>query len=45
MSQDTSGAISGPHADLFLGAGAGAEAEARAGRTRERGTLYLLLPR
>jgi membrane-bound lytic murein transglycosylase A len=43
VSQDTGGAIIGAHADLFLGPGA--EAEARAGRTRERGTLYLLLPR
>src|SRR5437667_323203 len=43
VSQDTGAAIVGAHADLFLGAGA--EAEDRAGRTRERGALYLLLPR
>jgi membrane-bound lytic murein transglycosylase A len=43
VSQDTGGAVVGAHADLFLGAGP--EAEARAGRTRERGALYLLLPR
>jgi membrane-bound lytic murein transglycosylase A len=43
VSQDTGAAVTGPHADLFLGAGA--DAERQAGRTRERGTLYLLLPR
>jgi membrane-bound lytic murein transglycosylase A len=43
VSQDTGGAVAGAHADLFLGSGA--DAEARAGRTREEGTLYLLLPR
>jgi membrane-bound lytic murein transglycosylase A len=43
VSQDTGGAVTGAHADLFLGRGA--DAEARAGRTRDRGTLYLLLPR
>jgi len=43
VSQDAGAAIVGAHADLFLGAGA--EAEERAGRTRERGYLYLLLPR
>lgn len=43
VSQDTGGAVVGAHADLFLGAGP--EAEERAGRTRERGALYLLLPR
>jgi membrane-bound lytic murein transglycosylase A len=42
VSQDTGGAIVGAHADLFLGAGP--FAEERAGRTREKGTLYLLLP-
>jgi membrane-bound lytic murein transglycosylase A len=43
VSQDTGAAIRGARADLFLGAGA--EAEARAGRTRERGALYVLVPR
>ncbi len=43
VSQDAGAAIVGAHADLFLGAGA--EAEERAGRARERGALYLLLPR
>ena len=43
VSQDAGAAIVGAHADLFLGAGA--EAEECAGRTRERGDLYLLLPR
>jgi membrane-bound lytic murein transglycosylase A len=43
VSQDAGAAIVGARADLFLGAGA--EAEERAGRTRERGHLYLLLPR
>jgi peptidoglycan lytic transglycosylase A len=43
VSQDTGGAVVGAHADLFLGAGP--EAAARAGRTREKGALYLLLPR
>jgi len=43
VSQDAGAAIVGAHVDLFLGAGA--EAEERAGRTRERGYLYLLLPR
>jgi membrane-bound lytic murein transglycosylase A len=43
VSQDTGAAIVGAHADLFLGSGA--EAEERAGHMRERGTLYLLLPR
>src|SRR6185369_12421008 len=42
VSQDTGGAISGAHADLFLGFGD--EAGERAGRTRERGALYLILP-
>jgi membrane-bound lytic murein transglycosylase A len=43
VSQDTGGAVTGAHADLFLGAGA--DAEARAGGTRERGVLFLILPR
>jgi membrane-bound lytic murein transglycosylase A len=43
VSQDGGAAIVGAHADLFLGAGA--EAEALAGRMRERGDLYLVLPR
>jgi membrane-bound lytic murein transglycosylase A len=43
VSQDTGAAITGAHADLFLGAGA--SAEDLAGRMQERGTLYLLLPR
>lgn len=43
VSQDTGGAVTGAHADLFLGPGR--EAEERAGRTRERGRLYLLRPR
>ena len=43
VSQDAGAAITGAHADLFLGPGA--EAEARAGAMREHGTLYLLLPR
>lgn len=43
VTQDTGAAIVGPHVDLFLGAGA--EAEARAGSMRERGDLYVLLPR
>lgn len=43
VSQDTGGAVVGAHADLFLGAGT--EAETVAGRTRERGALYLLVPR
>jgi membrane-bound lytic murein transglycosylase A len=43
VSQDTGGAVTGAHADLFLGAGP--DAEARAGRTRDRGALYLILPR
>ena len=42
VSQDTGGAITGAHADLFLGFGD--EAGERAGRTRDRGVLYLLLP-
>lgn len=41
--QDTGGAITGAHADLFLGAGAAAGAAAE--RTNERGALYLFLPR
>lgn len=40
VAQDTGAAIVGAHADIFLGAGV--EAEAVAGRTREKGTLYLL---
>jgi len=43
VSQDSGAAIRGAHADLFLGPGP--EAEARAGAMRERGTMYLLLPR
>ena len=43
VSQDAGAAITGAHADLFLGAGA--EAEERAGRMNERGVLYLLLAR
>ena len=43
VSQDAGAAVTGAHADLFLGAGP--EAEERAGRMNERGTLYLLLPR
>jgi membrane-bound lytic murein transglycosylase A len=43
VSQDAGAAIRGAHADLFLGAGR--DAEARAGTMRERGTIYLLLPR
>ena len=43
VSQDTGVAVKGAHADLFVGTGAAAEAIA--GRTRERGTLYLLQPR
>jgi membrane-bound lytic murein transglycosylase A len=43
VSQDTGAAITDAHVDLFLGAGA--DAEARAGATREKGALYLLLPR
>jgi len=43
VSQDAGAAVVGAHADLFLGAGP--EAEARAGSMRERGRLYLLLPR
>ncbi len=43
VSQDAGAAITGAHADLFLGAGA--DAEEHAGRTNERGALYLLLPR
>ncbi len=43
VSQDTGAAIVGPHADLFLGSGR--QAELLAGRTRERGTLYLIVPR
>jgi membrane-bound lytic murein transglycosylase A len=43
VSQDAGAAITGAHADLFLGPGA--EAEERAGAMRERGALYLLLPR
>jgi membrane-bound lytic murein transglycosylase A len=43
VSQDTGGAVSGAHADLFLGFGD--EAGERAGRTRDRGALYLILPR
>jgi membrane-bound lytic murein transglycosylase A len=42
VSQDTGGAITGAHADLFLGFGD--EAGERAGRTRDRGVLYLILP-
>jgi membrane-bound lytic murein transglycosylase A len=42
VSQDTGGAITGAHADLFLGFGD--EAGERAGRTRDRGTLYLIRP-
>src|SRR5581483_7591517 len=43
VSQDTGAAIVGPHGDLFLGSGR--QAELLAGRTRERGTLYLIVPR
>jgi membrane-bound lytic murein transglycosylase A len=43
VSQDTGGAVNGAHADLFLGFGD--EAGEHAGRTRERGVLYLILPR
>jgi membrane-bound lytic murein transglycosylase A len=43
VSQDVGAAVVGAHADLFLGAGP--DAEATAGRTRDRGTLYVLLPR
>jgi membrane-bound lytic murein transglycosylase A len=43
VSQDAGAAVRGAHADLFLGAGA--DVEARAGTMRERGTMYLLLPR
>jgi len=43
VSQDAGAAVTGAHADLFLGAGA--EAEEQAGRMNERGILYLLLPR
>jgi membrane-bound lytic murein transglycosylase A len=42
VSQDTGGAITGAHADLFLGFGD--EAGERAGRTRDRGSLYLIRP-
>jgi len=42
VSQDTGGAVTGAHADLFLGFGD--EAGERAGRTRDRGVLYLILP-
>jgi len=42
VSQDTGGAVTGAHADLFLGYGD--EAGERAGRTRDRGALYLLFP-
>ena len=42
VSQDTGGAVTGAHADLFLGFGD--EAGERAGRTRDRGALYLILP-
>jgi len=43
VSQDAGAAVTGAHADLFLGRGA--DAEARAGAMRERGALYVLLPR
>lgn len=44
FAQDTGGAIRGPaRADLFLGFGA--EAERIAGTMRQRGKLYVLLPR
>jgi membrane-bound lytic murein transglycosylase A len=43
VSQDAGAAITGARADLFLGPGA--DAEALAGTMRERGALYLLLPR
>jgi membrane-bound lytic murein transglycosylase A len=43
VSQDTGGAVTGAHADLFLGSGP--DAETRAGATREHGVLFLLLPR
>jgi membrane-bound lytic murein transglycosylase A len=43
VSQDTGAAVVGAHADLFLGTGAAAETAA--GSTRERGTLYVFLPR
>jgi membrane-bound lytic murein transglycosylase A len=42
VSQDTGGAVTGAHADLFLGFGD--EAGEVAGRTRDRGVLYLILP-
>ena len=42
VSQDTGGAVTNAHADLFLGFGD--EAGERAGRTRDRGVLYLILP-
>jgi len=42
VNQDTGGAVTGAHADLFLGLGE--EAGERAGRTRDRGVLYLVLP-
>jgi len=42
VSQDTGGAVSGAHADLFLGFGD--QAGELAGRTRDRGALYLILP-
>jgi membrane-bound lytic murein transglycosylase A len=42
VSQDTGGAVTGAHADLFLGYGD--EAGERAGRMRDRGALYLILP-
>jgi membrane-bound lytic murein transglycosylase A len=43
VSQDTGAAITGAHADLFLGPGT--DAEARAGRMHERGALYLFTSR
>jgi membrane-bound lytic murein transglycosylase len=43
VSQDAGAAVTGAHADLFLGSGP--DAEERAGQTRERGRLYLVLPR
>jgi membrane-bound lytic murein transglycosylase A len=43
VSQDVGAAITGPHVDLFVGAGP--EAEVAAGAMRERGALYVLVPR
>ena len=43
VSQDAGAAITGARADLFLGAGT--DAEVRAGSMRERGVLYVFVPR